>query len=74
MTEVFRENPASSESGQEDTSAIMNRRQCEEQAYVLKQKGRKVTRQMTEFVEDDGWYYRFGRDSKGLYKSQDSKN
>ena len=52
-TEVFREDRVSSESSQEDTSVNMDRRQCEEQAYILKQKGRKVAREMAEFVEDD---------------------
>ena len=53
LTEVFREDQVSPESSQGDTSVIMDRRQCQEQAYILKQKGRRVARQMTEFVEDD---------------------
>ena len=53
LTEVFREDQVSSESSQEKTSVIMDRRQCQEQAYILKLKGRRVARQMTEFVEDN---------------------
>ena len=49
LTEVFREDQVSSESSQEDTSVIMDRRQCEEQAYILKQKDRTVARDMAEF-------------------------
>ena len=37
---------------QED-SYTMERDQCEQQAYILKQQGRKLTRHMREFVEDD---------------------
>ena len=53
-TEVFRPDTSSSESSKEDNTNIMDRQsQCEQQAYLLKQKERRVTRSINEFGEDD---------------------